>query len=188
MGKFTKITMVVIGVLILVCGTLVVENMGKETKSNTVTKSNTNKNPKEELKKDKETEKKKDLNPFGNTVIQRDLKDYNFAEYIHRMSHQKVEAENKWGFYKITDKRIDWLLDGLEHTWYDIDNEEVYRDILKRWKNNDFSRVDKDHNEVWKIQGGTDGKATGILNEKEEKAYIESNKDLAKKNVEKEIY
>ncbi len=55
-----------------------------------------------------------------------------------------------------------------------MSNEDVYRDILERWADGDFSRVDQDHNAIWNMQNGTIGKATGILNAEEEKVYKES--------------
>ena len=42
---------------------------------------------------------------------------------------------------------------------------------LVRWR--PFSR-DKDHNEIWYMQGGTIGKTTGLLNKNAEAEYLES--------------
>lgn len=128
-----------------------------------------------------------ELNPFGHTVQKKDMDDHYMLSYIHYMSHQKVRAEHKWGFYEITDERIQWLLDALDEAIYPLDREEKYREILTRWANGDFSQVDKDHNFVWKIQGGTkeEEKATGILSEEEEKEYIENTEDLAEDHIRK---
>ncbi|MFC7062086.1 DUF6241 domain-containing protein [Halobacillus seohaensis] len=111
-------------------------------------------------------------NPFGMDIKQEELSGNKIRSYIHGMSHQKVEASKKWGFYQIHDERIDWLLNGLDKT--DTINEDIYRDILIKWKAGDFSEVDKDHNTIWNMQGGTVGKTTGILSEEEEKEYINS--------------
>jgi len=88
--------------------------------------------------------------------------------YIHRMSHQKVRAEEKWGFYLITDERIEWLLDAVKQNKDHLMYGDEYLEILTRWSESDFSKVVEEHNWVWKIQGGTDEKekATGILSEK----------------------
>ncbi|CQR46038.1 hypothetical protein BN1058_00282 [Paraliobacillus sp. PM-2] len=115
----------------------------------------------------------KDLNPFGDTTSQTGLTNSDYQEYIHQMSHQKVKADEKWGFYLITEERINWLLEGLEQVELG-ENEAAYQSILKRWSNDDFSQADEDHNTVWRMQGGTIGKATDILSESEEEAFINS--------------
>ena len=120
--------------------------------------------------------KSKGLNPFGQAKSMEELTDRDYREYIHGMSHQKVKAEEKWGFYEINDERIEWLLDGLalEESQAELTDLNVYQDILERWKEADFSRVDEDHNTIWRLQGGTIGKATGILSLEEEQLYIDS--------------
>lgn len=122
-------------------------------------------------------------NPFGEDVALGALNDSDFQEYIHGMSHQKVRAEEKWYFYEINSTRIEWLLDGLREA-PDLEHEQTYEDILKKWEKGDFSSVDDDHNAVWRLLGGTVGKATGILSEEEEKAYIEEHSE--KKEPEQE--
>ncbi|MUV36948.1 hypothetical protein JNUCC1_00754 [Lentibacillus sp. JNUCC-1] len=112
------------------------------------------------------------LNPFGENLHAADLSDSDFQEYIHGMSHQKVRAEKKWGFYELHPKRVKWLLTALDQA-DGIHYTEEYERILTKWANKDFSSIDNDHNVIWKMQGGTVGKATGILSPKEEKAYLE---------------
>ena len=111
------------------------------------------------------------LNPFEESIEIDDLTDNSYQDYIHKMAHQKVIANTKWGFHEITDERINWLIEGL--TVLTLEHADVYQDILTRWAAGDFSRVDKDHNIIWKLQGGTIGEATGILSAEEEKSYIE---------------
>lgn len=92
---------------------------------------------------------------------------------IHAMSHQKVRAEDKWGFLPMTQERIELLIKVVEKNKSKYgENAEVYLNILKRWSNNDFSSVDHDHNLIWDIQGGTIGKATGVLTIEQEKEFI----------------
>ncbi|RDW16029.1 hypothetical protein CWR48_17735 [Oceanobacillus arenosus] len=112
------------------------------------------------------------LNPFGQKTGMTELTTDFYNEYIHGMSHQKVRAEKKWGYYEIHPDRVKWLLEGLDVV--EIANETTYRDILERWDKGDFSRVDQDHNAIWQIQNGTVGKATGILSPGEEQEYIDS--------------
>lgn len=125
------------------------------------------------------TEENIELNPFGNTVKKENIDDGVILGYIHRMSHQKVRAEEKWGFYLITDERIEWLLDAVKQNKDHLMYGDEYLEILTRWSESDFSKVVEEHNWVWKIQGGTDEKekATGILSEKEEREYIHNTKD-----------
>ncbi len=111
-------------------------------------------------------------NPFGTSTKLAEMNDKLYQDYLHGMSHQKVEADEKWGFYPITEKRIQWLLNGLDIT--ELKHEKEYRKILERWASGNFSKVDIDHNIIWEMQNGNIGKATGILSPEEEQAYIES--------------
>ncbi|GAB3061863.1 DUF6241 domain-containing protein [Virgibacillus ainsalahensis] len=115
------------------------------------------------------------LNPFGMSKQQDELTDRTYQEYIHGMSHQKIKADKKWGFYEIHPQRITWLLDGLEQA--NVEHESVYKDILKKWEAGNFTSVDEDHNSIWDLQDGTVGKATGILSAEEEQEYVESQAD-----------
>ena len=90
---------------------------------------------------------------------------------IHQMSHQKVRAGKKWGFIPLTRERVDRLIEVINANQYQ--HEDIYLDILKTWKESDFSDIDGDHNAIWVIQDGNVGKATGILTLEEEMKYIE---------------
>src|SRR5699024_1138686 len=119
-------------------------------------------------------------NPFGEDVALDALNDSDFQEYIHGMSHQTFRAEEKWYLYENNSTRIAWILEGLSEAT-DLEHEQTYEDILKKWKKGDFSSVDEDHNAVWDLLGGTVGKATGILSEEEEKAFIEEHNEKKQK-------
>ncbi|KOS59930.1 hypothetical protein AN161_26705 [Lysinibacillus sp. FJAT-14222] len=93
-----------------------------------------------------------------------------FEQYLHAMSHQKVKAEDKWDFMPLTKNNVETMLTILDHTNYK--HEKKYRDILNEWRNDDFSNAVDAHNFVWKNQGGTVGKAYGLLTEEEEHHYI----------------
>ncbi|RTR35986.1 hypothetical protein EKG37_00035 [Robertmurraya yapensis] len=97
---------------------------------------------------------------------------------IHGMSHQKVRADEKWGFIPLTAERVNRLITIVEQNKEDYENASIYLDILNRWSNNDFSQVDHDHNKIWDLQNGTIGKATGILSSEEEKEFIEEHFDI----------
>ena len=94
---------------------------------------------------------------------------------IHAMSHQKIRAHNddKWDLLLMTPERIERLMKVVEANNVKYrKNLDTYLGILNRWKNNDFSRVDKDHNLVWELQNGTKGRAIGIFTSKEELEFI----------------
>ncbi|MGR3766049.1 DUF6241 domain-containing protein [Rossellomorea sp. NS-SX7] len=109
-------------------------------------------------------------NPFEKKV-KTPLKETHMQQYIHAMSHQKVQAKEKWSFFKITDERIDFLLNQLEVNKFE--HEDLYRGILKSWKEGDFSDADTDHNRIWSLQGGTIGEATGVMSEKAEETFLQ---------------
>ncbi|MGF3105092.1 DUF6241 domain-containing protein [Rossellomorea sp. DUT-2] len=112
-------------------------------------------------------------NPFGEKV-KTQLSEDLIQQYIHAMSHQKVEADEKWSYFEITDERIDYLLSQLEINKYK--HEHTYNEILVSWKEGDFSNAVSDHNAVWKMRNGNIGRATGLLSTKEEKKYMKSQK------------
>jgi hypothetical protein len=109
-------------------------------------------------------------NPFEKSV-KTPLKETYIQQYIHAMSHQKVEANEKWSFFKITDERIDFLLGQLDVNKYK--NEGIYKDILLSWKEGDFSNAASQHNRIWRMQEGTIGKASGLLSPKEEEVFLQ---------------
>lgn len=92
---------------------------------------------------------------------------------IHKMSHQKIVSDKKWGAIPLTPKRVNRLLEVVNNNHYE--SKKVYQSILKRWAKKDFSRIDKDHNEIWDLQGGTIGKAVGISTPEEERKFIVEN-------------
>lgn len=100
-----------------------------------------------------------------------DLSESQVQDYIHWMSHQKVAASDKWGKMLITQERIDRLIEVIEAN--DYDHRKVYLGILGRWQEGDFSRAHLDHNSMWVLQGGTIGRATGLLSAEEEQEYID---------------
>ena len=107
-----------------------------------------------------------------------DMSEEAIKDAIHGMSHQKVQAEEKWGFIPLTAERVNRLKAIVEQNKDMYEYASIYLDILNRWSNNDFSQVDNDHNEIWDLQNGTIGKATGILSAEEEKAFIEEHFEI----------
>jgi FlaG/FlaF family flagellin (archaellin) len=115
-------------------------------------------------------------NPFGPDNSSLSAKE--ILVYMHGMSHQKAVAEEKWVHYEMTNERIQFLISVVESGSYE--NEELFLDILNRWAEGDFSKADKDHNEIWSLQGGTVGEATGVMSAKEEQQYLENYKGSIK--------
>lgn len=112
-----------------------------------------------------------EANSISENEIPNAMSEDDLQQKIHDMSHQKVKAAQKWGSLEITPERIDHLISVVESGNYE--HSHVYLDILYGWKEGDFSEADKDHNTIWRLQGGTIGKATGVLSVAEEQKYIE---------------
>ncbi|UTR10056.1 DUF6241 domain-containing protein [Evansella sp. LMS18] len=90
---------------------------------------------------------------------------------IHHMAHQKIRAEQKWGAVPLVEDTVDQLYEVVSEN--DYPRKEFLLQIIGEWKEGDFRFIDHHHNEVWEIQGGTVGKAYGILDPAEEWQFIE---------------
>ncbi len=100
------------------------------------------------------------------------------VDMVHRMSHQKVRAEKKWGHLKITEKRLDEVIDLLEQ--YDVKDRTFLHKEMLEWKNGDFSNSVKVHNILTQPDiphAVVEGKAYGLLSKKEEQTYIQNHFD-----------
>lgn len=122
---------------------------------------------------EQQTQEDGKLNPFGENIQAMELTDRDIQKYIHGMSHQKVIANEMWGYYEIRPGRITWLLEALNKST-ELNQKDTYERILTKWNDGDFTSVDKDHNDIWNLQGGNIGKATGIKTAEEEEAYKKS--------------
>lgn len=96
-----------------------------------------------------------------------------FQWIVHRMTHQKVAADEKDGATEMTSERIDELLKTLDET--DYDNKDVYLGILNEWDKGNFENAVEAHNEILSLQGGTLGVATRLFTPEEEQEFIEQN-------------
>ncbi|UDY80692.1 PRK06770 family protein [Geobacillus phage GR1] len=94
-------------------------------------------------------------------------------DVMHKMTHQKIRAEDKWGAIPMTEDTINQVYEVVSNSDFDIKNDLL--DILERWRKGDFSQADHDHNYIWNWQGGTIGKAYGLMTPEEEIEFIENN-------------
>ncbi|MEH7814205.1 DUF6241 domain-containing protein, partial [Bacillus toyonensis] len=54
----------------------------------------------------------------------------------------------------------------------DVAQKNTYVDILERWKQGKYEKVDVDHNKIWKLQSGNLGEGKGIMSQAEQKELI----------------
>jgi len=66
-------------------------------------------------------------------------------EVMLKMTYQKLDTQEKEGSIEITPERIDNLMQISEEEKAVFFHSELYLDILKRWKENDFSTVEDDN-------------------------------------------
>ncbi|MES5866639.1 DUF6241 domain-containing protein [Bacillus cereus group sp. RP32] len=96
--------------------------------------------------------------------------DENIQTALHEMAHQKTKADQKWGYIFITQERIESLLDIVKSN--DLVQGNTYADILERWKQGKYEKIDSDHNKIWKLQSGNLGEGKGVMSEAEQKELI----------------
>ncbi|WP_026565781.1 DUF6241 domain-containing protein [Bacillus sp. UNC41MFS5] len=94
-------------------------------------------------------------------------------EVMHKMTHQKVKAKEKWGAIPMISDTINQVYTIVENS--EFEQKDDLLAILDKWKKGTFSEVDDDHNYFWTYQGGTVGKAYGILSKAEEETFILNN-------------
>lgn len=99
--------------------------------------------------------------------------DQKVQKTIHAMTHQKVEADQKWTSIEMTKERIETLSQIIDQNESTLDYYGTYRSILDKWMEGNFDSVDRDHNSIWSLQNGTIGKATGIMSAEQEKEFVE---------------
>ncbi|VEF49117.1 Uncharacterised protein [Bacillus freudenreichii] len=95
---------------------------------------------------------------------------------MHKMTHQKVRAEDKWGAIPMTEDTIKQVYEVVSKR--DFDDAGLKEDllhILQKWENNNFLSADEDHNYFWEYQGGTVGRAYDTMSQAEEVEFIRNN-------------
>lgn len=92
---------------------------------------------------------------------------------LHKMTHQKVAASEKWGAIEMTEENINEALTAAKSL--NIRERAWFIDMVERWKAGDFSSIVEDHNMIWEYQGGSIGKAVDALSPSEEQKFIKNN-------------
>lgn len=102
------------------------------------------------------------------------MNDEELIQEVHNMSHQKVEADKKWGSSEITADKVQKLYEVIKNKDFKKrSNKQMLLDILEPWTRKDFTNSVSAHNRVWSHQKGNIGKATRLLTPQEELEYIE---------------
>ncbi|MEM1502109.1 DUF6241 domain-containing protein [Domibacillus sp. 8LH] len=92
---------------------------------------------------------------------------------MHKMTHQKVAADEKWGAVPMTPSTIKEVISIVEKE--DYKEKKPLLDILQKWQAGNFTEVDQDHNYLWTLQDGTEGKAYGIMSPIQERQFVHQN-------------
>lgn len=102
-----------------------------------------------------------------------DTMEGDIIDIMHKMTHQKVKAEDKWGAIPLSEDTVSQVIEFLGKS--NFASKEALIDIANKWKSGDFQTIDDDHNYFWQWQGGTVGRAYGIMSPAEEEEFIRNN-------------
>jgi hypothetical protein len=94
-------------------------------------------------------------------------------DVMHKMTHQKVRSQDKWGSIPMSPKIIEEVYKIVDSS--DFQHRDRLLSIAARWRAFDFSTIVQDHNFFWEDKEGTVGKAHGTLSRAEEVEFIEVN-------------
>ncbi|MDM5214207.1 DUF6241 domain-containing protein [Peribacillus sp. NJ4] len=94
-------------------------------------------------------------------------------DVMHKMTHQKVRSQDKWGAIPMSPKIIEEVYNIINTS--DFKHRDKLLGIAARWKDFNFSTIVQDHNFFWEDKEGTVGKAHGTLSTAEEIEFIEVN-------------
>ena len=120
----------------------------------------------------KESTEKMEGLEFAQTVPT-DASEAKLLAMMHKMTHQKIIASEKWGLIRMNEESIAKAKEILLEA--DYHSKEDLLEIISRWENGQFDQVDEEHNFIWGLQGGSIGRATGILSEQQEQEFIKNN-------------
>ncbi|WP_033542103.1 DUF6241 domain-containing protein [Planococcus sp. CAU13] len=101
------------------------------------------------------------------------LEETQLQTYLHRMTHQKVTADKKFGAIEMSEANISNLLKIVEVNYNYYEHSEFYEEMLTAWQNGNFSNAVNVHNTIWKWHNGNVGRATGLMTPEQEAEYVE---------------
>ncbi|WP_226038060.1 DUF6241 domain-containing protein [Aquibacillus saliphilus] len=104
------------------------------------------------------------------------MSENSILQEVHKMTHQKVLADKKWGTVEITKERVEKLYTVVKNR-DDLEHDALLLDSLSPWVEGDFDNAVEVHNRIWTIQNGSVGKASRLLTPEEEQEYIKKNFD-----------
>lgn len=106
-------------------------------------------------------------------VIEQISSEHEALAYMHKMTHQKVRAEEKWGAIPMDATNIAAVKAAVTaNNWK---HKDTLLQIIARWEAGDFSQAHHDHNAIWKMQNGSIGIAYGLLTAEEEEQFKQNN-------------
>jgi nitrate reductase cytochrome c-type subunit len=92
---------------------------------------------------------------------------------MHKMTHQKVRAERKFGAIPMVEDTVNQVYDIVSNS--NFAKKEKMLEIADRWKKGWFDKINSEHNFLWEQQEGSVGKAYGVLSSAEEKEFVRKN-------------
>lgn len=102
------------------------------------------------------------------------MREEELIQEVHNMTHQKVEADKKWGASEITADKVQKIYEVIQNKDFKkSSNKKMLLDILEPWTRQDFTNAVSAHNRIWAFQKGNIGEATRLLTPQEELEYIE---------------
>lgn len=107
------------------------------------------------------------------TGLESDADQESIIGVMHKMTHQKVMADDKWGAIPMTKSTIQEVYDIVDGNDYALKQELLT--ILTTWKEDRFDNIVQDHNYLWETASGDLGKAYGVMSKTQEMKYAATN-------------
>ena len=104
-----------------------------------------------------------------------EMKEGEVQTYLHRMTHQKIVAEEKRGAIEMSPQNIQNMLTIVRENAGNYEHSDFYEESLTAWEQGDFSNAVTVHNTIWNWHDGTVGKATGLMTPQQEADYVNEN-------------
>lgn len=105
--------------------------------------------------------------------VEADMDEERVQIYLHQMTHQKIVATEKRGAVEMSADNIDNMLKIVRANSAAYEHSAFYEETLTAWQQGDFSNAVAVHNTIWNWHKGTVGKATGLMSQAQEEAFVE---------------